>query len=243
MNVRAERDESGEIRFYEGSLQDITDRKRAEEALQYQVRLQELLMSMSATYINLPLEAVESQISISLGEMAKCVGATRAFVFEYDLRDQIMRATHEWFRAGMEPRIADYKALPLTAVYPDWDLQAHRRGESIRIPDVMSLPPGFLKETLQRGGTRSGLYVPCMSEGECLGFVGFAWADQHVLSANEERLLLVFANMRRASGDAGIQRRLYGRARHISINCLNRIRMPSYYSDRAQRRSSTLILP
>ncbi len=195
LNVRAVKDGNGAIRFYEGSFQEITDRKRAEETLQQQSHLQELLMNMSATYINLPPEAVESEIDISLGEMAECVGASRAFVFEYGSDTQIMTATHEWFREGMKPRIADYQALPLAVVYPEWDVEAHRRGESIRIPDVMSLPPGFLKETLQRGGTRSGLYVPCMSEGECLGFVGFAWAEQHAFSANEERLLAVFANM------------------------------------------------
>ena len=83
MNMRVVRDVSGEICFYEGSLEDITDRKRAEEALQYHLQLQELLMNMSATYINLPLELVEPEIPISLREMAECVGASRAFVFEY----------------------------------------------------------------------------------------------------------------------------------------------------------------
>ena len=107
---------------------------------------------------------------------------------------KIATATHEWFRPGLVPRVGDLQAVP-TGVYGEWDVEAHRRGESIRIPDMMSLPPGPLRETFQRSGTRSGLYVPCMGEGECLGFVGFAWDEQHAFSANEERLLAVFANM------------------------------------------------
>ena len=67
----------------EGFHKKLTDRKRAEEALQYHLQLQELLMNMSATYMNLPLELVEPEIPISLREMAECVGASRAFVFEY----------------------------------------------------------------------------------------------------------------------------------------------------------------
>lgn len=195
LNVRTVKDDSGEVRFHEGSLQDITDRKQAGEMLRQQSHLQELLMNMSATYINLPPEAVESEIATSLSEMAECVGASRAFVFEYGSNMQIMRATHEWFREGLVPRIGDFQAVSLAAAYPEWAVEAHRRGESIRIPDVMSLPPGPLRETLQRGGTRSGLYVPCVSEGECIGFVGFAWAEQHTYSVSEERLLAVFADM------------------------------------------------
>ena len=51
------------------SFRDVTERKRAEQALRLQSRLQQLLMGMSAKYIDLPLEEVGAAIDDSLREL------------------------------------------------------------------------------------------------------------------------------------------------------------------------------
>ena len=176
-------------------LVSIRRRKQVEEALQRQFRFQELLTRIAATYINLPLEAVEAQIQVSLGEMSELVEADRAHIFEYDFPNKITNCTHEWCREGIEAEIATLKNVPLLAM-SDWEVTAHRRGEPICIPDVLSLPPGVLRDMLEHGGSRTLLAVPLMSAGECIGFVNFGWIkQQHDFSGNEQHLLMVFAHM------------------------------------------------
>jgi PAS domain S-box-containing protein len=201
------------------TTRDITARKRSEEALQLQNRLQELLMNMSTTYINLPLEAVESAIRVSLGELAEFVGADRSYIFDYDFHKQVGSNTYEWCGEGVEPTIAQLQEIPMEAV-PEL-VEVHRRGESFYVPDVRSLPPGAVRDIVEQGSVKSFLTVPLMSSGECIGFVGFDWVkQQHAYSDNEQRLLTVFANMlvniqQRKTGDATL-RESEERFRHLS---------------------------
>jgi PAS domain S-box-containing protein len=177
------------------SCRDITGRKQAEEELQLQSRLQELLMKMSANYINLPWEAVESAIRASLGELGEFVGADSATVFNYDFKRNFADMTCEWLREGIKPQFADFQALSLAAS-PDWDLDAHRRGEPIFIADVRSLLPGALKDLLNAGGVKSVLAIPLMSFGRCFGFVSFDWTRSlHEWSGKEQYLLQFFAHI------------------------------------------------
>jgi PAS domain S-box-containing protein len=193
--MRAVRAANGAIQYLEGFVEDISIWKRAEDDLQLQSRMQELLMNMSAMYINLPLDAVESAIRVSLGELGEFVGADRMGVYNYDFKKNAVSATCEWHRDGMGTPFAELQAVPL-ADYPDWDVDVHRRGEPIYVPDVSSLAPGALKGLLDRLGAKSALVVPLMSCGACFGFVNFDWTrSSHACSGKEQYLLTFFAHI------------------------------------------------
>ena len=195
LSVACVRRRDGSVDYVLALLEDITERKRAEEELQLQSRLQELLMNTSAMYINLPLESVESAIRISLGEIGDFVGADRAAVYNYDFKRNVASLAYEWCREGIESHFADRQML-LLAAYPEWDVEAHRRGESFYIPDVRSLPPGALRDLLTDAGNKSLLAVPITSHEGCIGFVGFVWTrSPHACSGKEQYLLKFFAHI------------------------------------------------
>jgi PAS domain S-box-containing protein len=176
-------------------MRDISERKKAEVELLHQFRLQELLMNISTTFINMPLQDVESAIKVSLGEMAEFVGADRAYIFNYNFLRQVASVIHEWYIEGLEPVFTLFQALPLASL-PDWDVRAHLLGEPTYLQDTQSLPPGELRNMFERGGEKSVFAVPLMNSDECLGFVGFSWIKQHhVFTGTEQDLLVVFANM------------------------------------------------
>jgi PAS domain S-box-containing protein len=186
--------ETGKVILLIPEGRDITERKQSEEALQLQNRLQELLMNMSSTYINQPLETIESAIRVSLGELAEFVGADRSYIFDADFDRQVSSNTHEWCGEGIEPTIDQFQDAPMAPVQDLVDVL--RRGESFSVQDVRSMPPGVLRDIVERGSVKSFLNVPMMSSGECIGFVGFDWVRQHhSFSHYEQRLLTVFANM------------------------------------------------
>ncbi len=73
---------------------EISQLKKTEAELELQIRMQKMLIKLSTTFINIPLEKVDAAINIALGELGVFVGADRAYVFDMDAQ-QICRNTHE----------------------------------------------------------------------------------------------------------------------------------------------------
>ncbi len=189
------KDDAGQTVGFIGIDHDITARKRAEEEREIQTRMQEMLMKISSTFIHVDLNQVDRVMETSLGELGGFVGADRVYLFDYDFPDEICRNTHEWCAEGILPQINELQAVPLSMV-PQW-VDAHRRGETMLIPDVMALSPeDGLRQVLEPQGIQSLMAMPMMDGDRCLGFAGFDSVRQrHTYSDGERRLLTMFAQM------------------------------------------------
>jgi len=175
--------------------EEIKIRRKAEEELQEKSRMQRLLVSVAASYINLPLDEVDARNQESLRSLAEFVGADRASVYEYDFARQMVTMTHCWRAMEVETPLNLRQSYPLEEG-GSWDTERHRRGETIWISDVTALPPGRLHDLLARVNTKSSLSFPLMHADACIGFVGLGWTkQQHDYSPLEQDLLTVFANM------------------------------------------------
>lgn len=174
---------------------DISIRKNQEESLKNQADLQRILMDVSSTYINIPLNRLEETINKSLKDLGKFVGADRTYVFEYDWVNGICSNTFEWCEEGVSPQIDELQALPIGTINI-WS-RTHKEGKSINIPDVYELPEGHeLRIPLEQQEILSLLALPMMDGNECIGFVGFDSVKEHkVYSAKEESLLSMFSKM------------------------------------------------
>ena len=169
-------------------------RKQAEVELQRQSRLQQLLMEISSTYINIPLDSVASAIQVSLGNLASFVMADRSYIFDYDFDQQTCTNTHEWCAAGIERKIDERQKIPLSAIQ-DW-VEAHHRGEPLYVQNCHDAPTCRLGKIFEAQGIKSLLTIPLMNGSQCIGFIGFDWlAQSHICSDSEQRLLKVFAHM------------------------------------------------
>ena len=176
-------------------ISSVLSRKRAQQELQMESRLRALLVEIATAYIDMPLEGIAQEIEVSLGKMTDFVEADRGYLFDYDFDKNLVTSTHEWCSEGVTPQIGKNQALPLASV-PDRTVASHRRGEPIHEREVERLPVGKLREWSERAGTRSRLTVPLMSDGVCLGFVGFSWNRPHdAHTAGELQLLTVFAHV------------------------------------------------
>lgn len=182
------------VRLY-GTFQDITDRQQVLLELTRQSELQQLLMDIAATYINLPLEQLEVAIEQSLGQLGEFSGADRFYVFRYDFQRMVTSNTHEWCAPGIEPQMPYLQDYPLQGMEV-W-IEAHQAGRPMQIADVQALAPDdALRITLEPQGIRSMVALPLMHEGVCLGFAGMDFVRApHVVSDAELKLLAVFAQM------------------------------------------------
>ena len=188
------KDENDNVVEIQGVGRDITAKKEAEKALKQQSLLRNLLIEISAKYINLPLSEVEFAINNSLAKMANFVGADRAYIFDYDFSKKICQNTYEWCSDGIEAKINELQAVPLGTI-PEWVVM-HRLGKPVYIADVLALPYGDLRQILESQAIKSLLTLPLMNGEECIGFVGFdSVKKHHQYSEDEQNLLMVFSQM------------------------------------------------
>ncbi len=164
-------DSSGRLYAAVGTVQDITLRKGAEMALAQSHRQLDMLLKLSTSFINLPLERIEPAFQQALQLMGEFAQADRAYVFNYDFEAQTTSNTHEWCAPGITPHIETLQDIPLDGL-PDW-VRTHRQGRPFLVQDVAALPDGPLRRILEPQAIKSLITLPLMENGRCLGFVGF----------------------------------------------------------------------
>ena len=175
-------------------LSILEDVKQTGHELRRQTHAQRLLIQISSSFINRPLESVEDAIQEALQSLAQFSQADRAYIFDYDFDRQTCRNTHEWCAPGIEPEIDTLQNVPLSQM-PDW-VEAHRAGRPIYIPKVLAMPPGVARDILHSQGIQSLIAVPILEAGRSIGFIGFDSIRQtYVYSEHELGLLRIFAEL------------------------------------------------
>lgn len=168
-----------------------------DQIINQQLRLQQLLISISTEYINADLHDIDGLINNSLQKMGEFVEADRSYIFAYNLIDNTTNNTHEWCASGIEPEIQNLQNIPIEYM-PQW-LEAHKENKAFYIQDVNKLPDEGefgLKAILEPQGIQSLIAIPMIKAGELIGFVGFDSVKKLFnYSENEKNILFVFANM------------------------------------------------
>jgi signal transduction histidine kinase len=156
--------------------------------------LQQVIVDASLRCLDAPLDRVDEAIGVSLREMGQAVGADRAYCFDYDFDGYTCRNTHEWCQEGISPQMHTMQALPLAEI--ELCVAAHRRGESLAVADVATMPDDSFKVLLLEQEIRSLLVVPMLDDDAPVGFVGFDFVRRERQTSAEERgLLQVFAQL------------------------------------------------
>lgn len=178
-------------------VRDISESKNNLSLISQQIDLQELLIKISTTYINIDISNIDRVINHSLKEMGEYVNADRTYIFSYDFANQTCSNTYEWCNNGIEPEINNLQQLPLQ-YFPDW-VKKHQMGEPLIIEDVSELPNDgqeSLRGILEPQGIKSLIAIPMLHNDELMGFIGFDSVKQtHIYTEKEKQLLHIYAQM------------------------------------------------
>lgn len=181
----------------DGVIVDRTKEFTAQENLDQEVRLQEALIDIASTYINIDPKDVENVIHLSLKKMCLFVSADRAYIFDYDFAKGTTSNTYEWCNEGVTAEKDNLQEVPIE-YFPHW-VNRHQNGEAFYIPDVGALEDdgeGGLKSILEPQGIKSLITIPMIDDKELMGFVGFDSVKKHYeYSEKEKRLLFLFGQM------------------------------------------------
>ena len=157
----------------QGAFIDITERKRAEEALKYRIEFKQLITDISSDFINLRSDEIDQGILNALEAIGKFAGVDRTHVFLLSEDGHTLSNTHEWCREGIEPRKPELQEIDLSTM--PWAFERLSRFENISITSRDTLPAKAANEraTMTAIGTRSYIAVPLRLEDRLLGIVGF----------------------------------------------------------------------
>ncbi len=181
-SVRSVFDASGEFLFYEGTVQDITDRKVLEQRFQVQYRVTEQL-AQAATLLQ------GSQVL--LREVGGLLGWERGEVWLLRSPMEVLQKVDRWYADGPQtpqnpPKLNKNEGLP-------GFIWSH--GQTIWIADLQQVPQLTAEERVRYWGFKSVIGVPCY-HGEALGaskaerFVGVVlWLSKEMVELEESGLL------------------------------------------------------
>jgi PAS domain S-box-containing protein len=152
---------------------EIDSKSKIEKDLSFRAEFEDLVASISTTFINSDTTEIDKDISNTLLIIGNFIKADRSYVFTFENNYKMMSNKYEWCDKEIEPQINNLQNLP-TNIFPWW-MSKLMIFESINIRDINSLPSEAVseKEILLQKGIKSIIVVPMISSNQLLGFVGF----------------------------------------------------------------------
>jgi PAS domain S-box-containing protein len=177
--------ENGQILI---ACEDITERRRTEEALRYRIEFEKLIMTLSTHFINLASNEVDGAIYQALQTIGEFAGVGRSYVFLFSEGGKKMDNTHEWCAPGIEPQIQRLKEIRVDEELPYFG-KIIRSHQVFYVPRVADLPDEARaeKEDFRFQGIQSLICVPMIYGSSLIGFLGFdsvrtekAWSEDMI---------------------------------------------------------------
>jgi len=151
----------------------------SEEKLLIQSRLLECISTLHFE------KDTEKAILHMLKVLGEFYGASRAYIFEYDLPRHVMNNTYEWCREGVEPQREYLKEIPIEEL-DRWH-EFFDKGESLVIESLEeNVDQSTIEyERLDRQNIQNLIAVPMSLSGNVIGFVGVddptEFKENHIL--------------------------------------------------------------
>ncbi len=215
-NVALVRDAAGRPVQYVGQVQDITERKRAEEAIAgYTKRLQILHQIDSA------LIAQENPAAIAAAALPlvrELLGVGRAIVNLFDLATGQV----EWLAAAGRRRVHVGPGVRYS-IRLMGDIAALQRGEP-QLIDVHALPPSPEVDALLHSGVHTYIAVPMLVSGELIGALSFGGAEEPLSPEQIGIAQEVATQFAIALNQARLNERIKGHAQELETRVRERTR-------------------
>ncbi len=152
---------------------DITERKRAEQALEYRSCLEAMISGISTRFVNISSDDMDDEIDRALQEIGEYIGVDRSYVFQFSREGGILSNTHEWCAPGIDPHKERLQEIQRDEFA--WFLKQLADKGVFYCPSVRELGPEaqLEKQEWLREGIQSLISVPMVFQGEMVGLIGF----------------------------------------------------------------------
>ncbi len=151
-------------------VEHYRDNRAQEEALRSLVNFQEIISSVSANFIHLPVEQIDSGIVEALRRICVYAGATRGIIY-IATAEGCFNQTHDWCAVIDDPRVIAQPLIPFTRLSYIWKHLSHH--ESCGFGNFGDLPLEAADEQawFQQHGFQPCLFIPMIYEGVLYGII------------------------------------------------------------------------
>ncbi|MEG2185257.1 MAG: diguanylate cyclase [Cloacibacillus sp.] len=127
----------------------------------------------------------ESSISVTLRRMIDYFQSDRAYIFEIDWENDLLRNTYEECANGVSAQITELCALPLSVISA-WIEYFNKEKTTLHIRDVDKIPTARKneREVLKAQGIKELYVTPFFFDGRLSGFLGIDDPAEHVRDVN-----------------------------------------------------------
>jgi len=148
-------------------IRDISERVVAEQLAQ-RLKFEQTVAGLSARFINLPPDRVDSEITSGLEVLVEALDTDRASLGQFDAGTGDLVITHNWARPGIPP----FEERLVKGVLP-WLEARISRGEIAVLETPEDLPPEAIheREYARLSGVKSTLAVPFRVAGKVVGAI------------------------------------------------------------------------
>ncbi len=156
-----------------------------------QLQFTELIMNISTSFVNLPVNEVDNAVHKSLEEISKFVEADQSFIIYYDFYNKLAKIDYEWCSEGFSSRKEILQNIPMDKM-DNW-IDTHLKGEIVYVYDIDSYDQPNVRASVSPYGIKSVIAIPMMDNGVCIGYVSFDSIEQnHIYTDIEQDLFKVF---------------------------------------------------
>ena len=172
-----------------GTLQDITERKRAED-FEFE------MLQLSSQLTGVTIKEIDLALNLALSRIGNFLNADRAYIFEFENANTEMNNTYEWCNEGISPEIDNLQHIP-SDILPMWmeELNNHR---NIVITSLKDLPLEWQveRDILEPQVIKSLIVIPMLFKDNLIGFVGLdSVSSEKQYSSAEINILKVWSSM------------------------------------------------
>ncbi len=168
----------GRVEYVVCSAEDITEQKKAGEALAWRLDFEKMVSGITANFVSLPPGRLDDGINNVLKTTGEFFDIDRSYLFMISGNGQEMSNTHEWCAAGIEPAIHLLQNISINSLH--WWFEQIRKKDYIYAFDVNNLPEEAAaeKKHWKRQNIKSLLCIPMYGktkekEESLIGFFGF----------------------------------------------------------------------
>jgi PAS domain S-box-containing protein len=152
----------------------MTERKRTEQVLEERLKFETLLAELSAHFVNLPADRIDSEVEDAQRRICELLDLDRSTLWQVPEREPgALLLTHLHRPSGS---LSPPERLDARVSFP-WMAQKVLDGETVTFSKITDLPPeaGQDRERFRAYGTKAGVYIPLsVGEGPVFGLLTFA---------------------------------------------------------------------
>lgn len=188
-NVRAITGSDGQLVEYQGTMVDVTTKRQAEANLEFRIRLERIITSVSTKFINLDTHNVDAGIRDALALVGMFLEVDRCFIFQASDKQNDWEVTHAWFQ---EPDKAHLLQTNLPVDSLSWINKHLLRFRPVVANRVSDLPAdaSVEREYFLARGVQSLIMVPMLHSGSVAGVIGVECDREERSWTDEVRFLL-----------------------------------------------------